>query len=96
MSAIFLFPHAILHILTSEVNCRDWLVCLGREWRVIWKGEWSLVKVLYIFTRYWSLPTMAVSLWAFTDMFEFSYCHKFVHVVVRLPLPYTFVNCVTS
>ena len=64
---------------------RDWLVCLGQEWRIIWKAKWSLVKVLYLIARYWSLFAMSFSLWSFTANFSYSECEKVVHWIVRIP-----------
>jgi hypothetical protein len=64
---------------------RDWLVCLGQEWHIIWKAKWSLVKVLYLIARYWSLFAMSFSLWSFTANFSYSECEKVVHWIVRIP-----------
>ena len=61
----------------------DWLVCLGQEWRVIWKAEWGLVKVLYLFARYWTIGALSFGLWSATSTFNHDECEKVVHWIVR-------------
>ena len=72
---------SLLPCLTM-VRRRDWLVCLSQEWTIIWKAKWSLVKVLYLIARYWSLGAMSFALWAFTANIDYSVCKSVVHVIV--------------
>ena len=46
------------------------------EYDRIWKRKWSLVKFLYLWTRYYGLLCFALNLWLFNDNFTFQACKK--------------------
>lgn len=52
----------------------DWLSCLSMEWQYIWKKEWSVVKGLYLWTRYYGLACFAINLWLFNANFSKEQC----------------------
>lgn len=60
----------------------DWIILLPREWRLIWKTEWSLYKGLYCMSRYWTLLALAFSLWAYTASIDGGTCAKVVNLIV--------------
>lgn len=35
------------------------------EWNRIWKREWSIIKFLYVWTRYYGIACFALNLWLF-------------------------------
>lgn len=39
----------------------DWIISLDREVSRIWRSDWSLVKVLYLYTRYAPLSVMTIA-----------------------------------
>ena len=46
------------------------------EYDRIWKRKWSLVKFLYLWTRYYGLLCFALNLWLFNDNFTVQACKK--------------------
>ncbi|KAH8102197.1 hypothetical protein BXZ70DRAFT_59617 [Cristinia sonorae] len=52
-----------LRFASSAVFIYDYLLTLGREIRYIWPAEWSIVKVLYILTRYLAFADVALALY---------------------------------
>ncbi|KAJ8093124.1 hypothetical protein PM082_020609 [Marasmius tenuissimus] len=77
----------LIHVLQVYTSCMvalatwDWIVCLKLEWEHIWKREWSLVKFLYIWTRYYGLLAFALNLWLFNGNFTAEQCkplHYFI------------------
>lgn len=67
----------VLQVYTSSmvaVAVWDWLTCLSMEWQFIWKKKWSLIKALYLWTRYYGLACFAVNLWLFNANFTKEEC----------------------
>lgn len=67
----------ILQVYTSSmvaVAVWDWLSSLEMEYRYIWKKEWSIIKGLYLWTRYYGLACFSVNLWLFNDNFTKERC----------------------
>jgi hypothetical protein len=74
----------VLQVYTSSMMTLavwDWLVCLPTEWERIWKREWSLVKFLYLWTRYYGLLSFAINLWLFNGEFSIDRC-KTLHYLI--------------
>lgn len=74
----------VLQVYTSSmmaVAVWDWLVCLKMEYDRIWKRKWSLVKFLYLWTRYYGLLCFALNLWLFNDNFTFQACKKLHYLI---------------
>ncbi|THV07924.1 hypothetical protein K435DRAFT_833229 [Dendrothele bispora CBS 962.96] len=74
----------VLQVYTSSmmaIAVWDWLVCLRMEWQRIWKREWSLVKILYLWTRYYGLFAFALNLWLFNGNFTISQC-RVLHYLI--------------
>ncbi|EIM91331.1 uncharacterized protein STEHIDRAFT_118416 [Stereum hirsutum FP-91666 SS1] len=46
---------------TSSIWYWDWIVCLPAEWKYIWKSDWSAIKILYLFVRYYTLVDMIMA-----------------------------------
>ncbi|KXN90551.1 hypothetical protein AN958_04223 [Leucoagaricus sp. SymC.cos] len=44
------------------------------EWHRIWKREWSAIKCLYIWTRYYGIACFAINLWLFNAEFTEQQC----------------------
>jgi len=40
----------------------DWIISLNREVSRIWRSKWTLVKVLYLYTRYSPLVSLSISM----------------------------------
>ncbi|KAG9019820.1 hypothetical protein FRB90_005968 [Tulasnella sp. 427] len=64
----------------------DWLVSLPREWRLIWKSQWSVIKVLYLLCRYWVLLVVPYVLWVFTQDHSLEACMKLYKSPVALAM----------
>ncbi|KAI0036317.1 hypothetical protein K488DRAFT_33167, partial [Vararia minispora EC-137] len=43
----------------------DWIISLQNEWRLMWKAQWTPVKVFYFLCRYWVLAITPYVLWCF-------------------------------
>ncbi|KAF5324611.1 hypothetical protein D9611_004569 [Ephemerocybe angulata] len=77
----------LIHVLQVYTACMvsvavwDWLTCLKMEWDYIWTKEWSIIKGLYIWTRYYSLVAFAVNLWLFQSNFSQEEC-KTLHYLI--------------
>ncbi|KAL0580417.1 hypothetical protein V5O48_001570 [Marasmius crinis-equi] len=77
----------LIHVLQVYTSCMvalatwDWLVCLKLEWAHIWRREWSLVKFLYIWTRYYGLLAFGLNLWLFNDNFTVEQCKKLHYLI---------------
>lgn len=67
----------ILQVYTSSmvaVAVWDWLTCLSMEWRYIWKKNLTVIKGLYLWTRYYGLVCFALNLWLFNANFSKDQC----------------------
>ncbi|KAF5358321.1 hypothetical protein D9756_001678 [Leucocoprinus leucothites] len=74
----------ILQVYTSSMMALavwDWMVCARMEWYRIWKREWSAIKCLYIWTRYYGIACFAVNLWLFNAEFTIEQC-KTLHYLI--------------
>ncbi|EIM83983.1 uncharacterized protein STEHIDRAFT_159587 [Stereum hirsutum FP-91666 SS1] len=74
----------VLQVYTSvmvAVAVWDWLTCLKMEWERIWKRNWTLVKFLYLWTRYYGLLCFSVNLWLFNANFTTEQC-KALHYII--------------
>ncbi|KAL7009797.1 hypothetical protein EMMF5_000705 [Cystobasidiomycetes sp. EMM_F5] len=60
----------------------DWLLCLSEEWKVIWKTQWGLVKLLYLLSRYWTIAALGFSLAMFTMNITYASCSRVVNLIV--------------
>ncbi|PLW24091.1 hypothetical protein PCANC_22112 [Puccinia coronata f. sp. avenae] len=55
----------------------DWIVCLPKEYRRIYKAPRSLIKVLYYCNRYYTLANLIVVLYGFNSQMTTDECNKF-------------------
>lgn len=81
----------ILQVYTSSmvaVAVWDWLTCLQMEWYCIWKKEWSLIKGLYLWTRYYGILCFSLNLWLFNANFSEQQC-KSLHYVIAATCMWT-------
>ncbi|KAG9045790.1 hypothetical protein FS837_005652 [Tulasnella sp. UAMH 9824] len=78
------------HLLVSQIvfgagYCMvlyDWLCCLNREFKYIWKAKFSFIKVIYLFCRYWPIATVPYVLWAYTVPHTWETCQR----IFRIPV----------
>ncbi|KDQ63226.1 hypothetical protein JAAARDRAFT_120933 [Jaapia argillacea MUCL 33604] len=81
----------------------DWIISLHREWRFIWKSQWTPVKAAYLFCRYWVIVTVPYLLYCFVGNHSFETCQRIFkipvalamwnqHIVVLLIRTYAFFN----
>ncbi|KAH8914716.1 hypothetical protein BT69DRAFT_1201421, partial [Atractiella rhizophila] len=61
-----------------SVTVWDWILALPKEYQRIWKNQWSLIKILYLFNRYWTLIVLGLSLASFLSNFTQQTCERFV------------------
>ncbi|KAH6908030.1 hypothetical protein BKA70DRAFT_290231 [Coprinopsis sp. MPI-PUGE-AT-0042] len=74
----------ILQVYTSSmvaVAVWDWVTCLQAEWYNIWRREWSLIKGLYLWTRYYGIVCFSLNLWLFNANFTQEQC-KSLHYII--------------
>ncbi|KAF7778825.1 hypothetical protein Agabi119p4_3170 [Agaricus bisporus var. burnettii] len=75
----------VLQVYTSSMMALavwDWLVCIRVEWKQIWKRQWSLIKGLYIWTRYYGIACFALNLWLFNAEFTIEQCKTLHYLIV--------------
>lgn len=68
------------------VTLWDWLVSIQREYRLIWKSPWSVIKVLYLLCRYWVILVVPYVLWVFTQDHTEEECWKLYKSPVALAM----------
>jgi len=84
----------LIHVLQVYTSCMvavavwDWLTSLNAEWDTIWKREWSLIKCLYIWTRYYGLFSFCLNLWLFNGNFTVDQC-KTLHYLIAATCMWT-------
>ncbi|GBE77625.1 hypothetical protein BKA93DRAFT_825417 [Sparassis latifolia] len=64
----------------------DWAFALPREWRFIWKTNWSPVKIAYLFCRYWVLTMVPYLLFCFCVDHPWETCQKIYRIPVSLAM----------
>ncbi|EGO31001.1 hypothetical protein SERLADRAFT_444575 [Serpula lacrymans var. lacrymans S7.9] len=64
----------------------DWVISLPREWRFIWKSDWTPVKVAYLFCRYWVIAVVPYLLFAFVMNHTQEVCSKIYRIPVALAM----------
>ncbi|KAI0315063.1 hypothetical protein OF83DRAFT_387278 [Amylostereum chailletii] len=70
----FIFVTQVHFCSMYAVTVWDWVTSLGRENRYIWKARWTMIKVLYLFARYWVLFVMPYALWVLCSDHSWSTC----------------------
>ncbi|EGG08809.1 uncharacterized protein MELLADRAFT_84363 [Melampsora larici-populina 98AG31] len=55
----------------------DWIICLPKEYRRIWKAPFSLIKVLYYCNRYYTLANLLLVLYGFYSSMTTAECSRF-------------------
>lgn len=55
----------------------DWIICLPKEYRRIWKAPFSLIKVLYYCNRYYTLANLLLVLYGFNSSMTTAQCENF-------------------
>ncbi|KAE9395171.1 hypothetical protein BT96DRAFT_885839 [Gymnopus androsaceus JB14] len=77
----------LVHVLQVYTSCMvtlavwDWLACLPAELERVWRREWSLVKFLYLWNRYYGLLCFSLNLWLFNGDFTVNAC-KSLHYII--------------
>lgn len=81
----------ILQVYTSSmvaIAVWDWLTCLKSEYDFVWKKEWSIIKCLYLWTRYYGLVCFSINLWLFNANFSAEQC-KTLHYLIAATCMWT-------
>ncbi|KAJ2916856.1 hypothetical protein MD484_g3541, partial [Candolleomyces efflorescens] len=81
----------VLQVYTSSmvaIAAWDWVTCLTAEWEYIWKKDWSLIKCLYLWTRYYGLICFSINLWLFNAEFTVEQC-KSLHYLIAATCMWT-------
>ncbi|KZV62244.1 hypothetical protein PENSPDRAFT_618164 [Peniophora sp. CONT] len=64
----------------------DWILSFKKEYHLIWKSQWTLVKGLYIFTRYWVLLVLPWVLWCYAVDHDQNTCNHVYRSPVALAM----------
>ncbi|KAG8904380.1 hypothetical protein FRC00_013996, partial [Tulasnella sp. 408] len=82
------FTHLVQIIFCSfySVAVWDWLVSLKKEYRLIWQSKWSVIKVLYLLSRYWVLFIFPYVLWCYVEDHSLETCQKIFKSPVALAM----------
>ncbi|KAI0094256.1 hypothetical protein BDY19DRAFT_11232 [Irpex rosettiformis] len=70
----------------------DWVIAIPREYRFIWKTNWTPVKVAYLLCRYWVIAVVPYLLWAFCTNHTWNECEQ----IYRTPVALAIWNQVSS
>ncbi|KAG8999489.1 hypothetical protein FRB95_014276 [Tulasnella sp. JGI-2019a] len=62
------------------VTLWDWVTSFPREYRLIHKSQWSVIKVLYLLCRYWPIVTIPFTLWVFIGDHTEAECNKLFRI----------------
>ncbi|KAH7101656.1 hypothetical protein BKA62DRAFT_638478 [Auriculariales sp. MPI-PUGE-AT-0066] len=65
----------------------DWVSSLSKEYRLIWKKNWTPVKAIYILCRYWPIATVPWTLYVYTINHPHDFCVKSYRSVPILMTP---------
>ncbi|KAI0036313.1 hypothetical protein K488DRAFT_41490 [Vararia minispora EC-137] len=71
--------HYSLSFLKSFLDgicCWDWLISFRTEYRLIWKANWTPIKFVYTFCRYWVILITPYVLWCFCVDHSLSTCQR--------------------
>jgi len=65
----------------------DWSLCIGEEINLIWRSAWSIPKVLYIFSRYFAIIDLIISIVGLAGGVSYHLCRSFILLqLIGLPL----------
>ncbi|KAH9950928.1 hypothetical protein B0H21DRAFT_408752 [Amylocystis lapponica] len=82
----FIFVTQVHFCAMYAVVIWDWVIALPREWRFIWRTNWTPVKISYLFCRYWVLAVVPYLLWAFCANHTLETCQRVYRIPVSLAL----------
>ncbi|KAG9044408.1 hypothetical protein FS837_008203 [Tulasnella sp. UAMH 9824] len=85
-AAYFIKAVQIIFCAFYAVAVWDWLVSLKREYRLIWQSKWSVIKVLYLLSRYWVLFIFPYVLWCYVENHSLDTCQKIYKSPVALAM----------
>ncbi|KIO21505.1 hypothetical protein M407DRAFT_28897 [Tulasnella calospora MUT 4182] len=85
-AAYFIRATQIMFCAFYAIAVWDWLVSLKKEYRLIWQSKWSVIKVLYLLSRYWVLFVFPYVLWAYTQDHSLETCQKLYKSPVALAM----------
>ncbi|KAG8895963.1 hypothetical protein FRB99_000239 [Tulasnella sp. 403] len=85
-AAYFIRASQIFFSALYAVCLWDWLVSLQREWILIWKTRWSIIKCLYLLCRYWVILTMPYVLWVYIEDHSLNACNKLYRSPVAIAM----------
>ncbi|KAG8949319.1 hypothetical protein FRC04_008921 [Tulasnella sp. 424] len=85
-AAYYIKASQIMFCAFYAVCLWDWLTSLQREYRLIWKSPWSVIKVLYLLCRYWVLLIIPYVLWVFVEDHSEAACLKLFKSPVALAM----------
>jgi len=65
----------------------DWCLCIGEEVDLIWRSKWSIPKVMYIFSRYFAVVELWITIVGLAGGVPFHLCRSFILLqLIGLPL----------
>ncbi|KLO07103.1 hypothetical protein SCHPADRAFT_665082 [Schizopora paradoxa] len=64
----------------------DWIVCLPREYRFIWKSNWTAAKYAYLFCRYWVIVVIPFILYCYIQDHSQERCLQLFRAPVALAM----------
>ncbi|OBZ68376.1 hypothetical protein A0H81_11628 [Grifola frondosa] len=82
----FIFVTQVHFCAMYAVVVWDWAFGLPREWRFIWKTDWTPVKIAYLFCRYWVLAVVPYLLWSFCVNHPIETCERIYKIPVALAM----------
>ncbi|KAK7465431.1 hypothetical protein VKT23_005409 [Stygiomarasmius scandens] len=82
----FIYVTQVYFCAMYAVVIWDWLISLPREYRFIWKSQWTPVKVAYLFCRYWVILVVPYLLYAFVGDHPTETCAKIFKIPVALAM----------
>ncbi|RPD65011.1 hypothetical protein L227DRAFT_607613 [Lentinus tigrinus ALCF2SS1-6] len=82
----FIFVTQVHFCAMYAIVVWDWFFGLQREWRFIWKTNWTPVKVAYLFCRYWVLAVVPYLLYCFCVDHELETCQRIYKIPVALAM----------
>ncbi|KAG8932200.1 hypothetical protein FRC01_000121 [Tulasnella sp. 417] len=85
-AAYYIKASQIMFCAFYAITLWDWLVSLQREYRLIWKSPWSVIKVLYLLCRYWVIAVIPYVLWVYTQDHSEATCWKIYKSPVALAM----------
>lgn len=82
----FIYVTQVYFCAMYAVVLWDWIISLPREWRFIWKTQWTPVKLAYLFCRYWVITVVPYLLFCFVVDHSRVTCERIYKIPVGLAM----------